>query len=487
MRESKTDRRSAQVDAEAARARKRAQFLATIRQASSQVDVPARTAEPPARTREIETRAERSVVRREATREVTRAPAPAAAAPAASPAPAPAPRLFREEALRNRLAFEEGRGVVRVSPPWTWALLWTVVAALVATLTASFVGHVEVTGRGRGILRPASGVRVLTAQMTGTVVAIGARSGEQVKQGATLLRIESASTKAQLLEADRELDALKTRFAAVSSEEDQHYAEQVENLKARAKRIEEQIASLHGSVQFFDRRLQADLGLLKKGLVSEMAVGESRDALAQANRQLSAAEQTLDQTRQELASLQGRRQDELWSRQQQLAAAQNKRDALAVMMQQSVIEAPEAGTVDAVVVREGEVVQAGQMIGKLVPGESTLHVVSFLAERDRAFVKPGDEAQLELDQLPHAQYGTLRARVVRIGDDLASASEIRDALGDIKVDAPSYRVELDVTDAGAADAAHVKLRTGTLMNVRYTLRRERLATLVLSPLKRWFK
>jgi len=44
-----------------------------------------------------------------------------------------------------------------------------------------------------------------------------------------------------------------------------------------------------------------------------------------------------------------------------------------------------------------------------------------------------------------------------------------------------------VTDAGAADAAHVKLRTGTLMNVRYTLRRERLATLVLSPLKRWFK
>jgi multidrug resistance efflux pump len=481
------DTRNPKTTSADTRARKRAAFLATIREAAHTELVPAkRTSAPPATH---PPRARETTIVTSARQPLTPPPAPAPAPRAAPPPQAAqgAPRLFREEALRNRLAFEEGRGVVRVSPPWTWALLWAVVAALAAALTASFVGSVDVTGRGRGILRPVSGVRVLTAQMTGTVVEIGARSGEQVKQGATLLRIESASTKAQLLEADRELDALKTRFAAISAEEDQHYFEQVENLKARAKRIEEQIASLRSSTQFFDRRVQADVGLLKKGLVSEMAVGESRDALAQAQRQLSAAEQTLDQTRQELASLQGRRQDELWSRQQQLAAAQNKRDALAVMMQQSVIEAPDAGTVEAVVVREGEVVQAGQMIGKLVPGESTLHVVSFLAERDRAFVKPGDEAQLELDQLPHAQYGTLRARVARIGDDLASASEIHDALGDIKLDAPSYRVELEVTDSGAADAAHVKLRTGTLMNVRYTLRRERLATLVLSPLKRWFK
>ena len=95
---------------------------------------------------------------------------------------------------------------------------------------------------------------------------------------------------------------------------------------------------------------------------------------------------------------------------------------------------------------------------------------------------------MQLDQLPHAQYGTLRARIVRIADDLASPAELRDALGeDQKLAAPSYRVELEITDARAADAAHVKLRTGALMNVRFTLRRERLVTLVLSPLKRWFR
>ncbi len=404
----------------------------------------------------------------------------------APPAAQPNPNLFRAEAIKHRLSSEEGRGLVRVSPPWTWALLWIVVLGLGSAIAASFVGQVEVTGRGRGILRPTTGVRVLTSQLTGTVTRVAARSGDRVKSGATLLRIESATTQAQLLEAERELEAVRTRFSAVASQQDQHYAEQVENLKAREGRLTDQIASLRGSVSHQERRLQADLQLQKKGIVSELAVGETRESLAQAQRQLSGAETTLDQTRQELASMEARRQDELWQRQQLLNSAQNKRDALAVVMQQSVIQAPEDGTVDALLVQVGETVQAGQAVGKVVPVESPLHVVSFLSEKDRAFAKAGDEVQLELDQLPHAEYGTLRAQVVRIGDDLASPSEIQEALGEgQKLEAPSYRVELEITDAHAAEAAGVKLRTGTLLNARYTLRRQRLATLFLSPLRKW--
>ena len=504
------------ADSELARARKRADFLAKIRQAS-EADLapqPGRRSgtrreperaekRPPARrqTVVIAAPAQQHVQTRVEGPQPPRAPvptgrprapvpaerpAPTAPAPARPAAPQGAPRLFREEALKHRLSFEEGRGLVRVSPPWTWALLWLVVSALGAAVATSFVGKVEVTGRGRGILRPTTGVRVLTSQLAGTVVRVDARSGERVKSGIRLLKIESPSIQAQLLEADRELEALRTQYSAVSSQQDEHYSEQIENLNARAKRVAEQIASLRSSAQHFERRVQADLGLLKKGLVSEMTVSESRDSLAQAQRQLSAAEQTLDQTRQELASLEGRRQDELWNRRERLAAAQNKRDALALVIQQGVVQAPQDGTVDALLVKEGEVVQPGQIIGKLVPVDSPLQVVSFLAERDRAFAKPGDEVQLELDQLPHAQYGTLRAKVVRIGDDLASPSEIHDALGDQKLEAPSYRVELEITDAHAAEAANVKLRTGSLMNVRYTLRRERLITLVLNPLRRWF-
>ena len=357
-----------------------------------------------------------------------------------------------------------------------------------AALAASIVGQVEVTTRGRGILRPTAGVRALTSQTAGTVARVEARSGEAVRAGAVLLRIDAPDVQAQILEADRQLAALRTQFSGVAAQQDQHYAEQIESLRARGRRSEEQMASLRGSVRHQERRVAADAQLVEKGLVSELAAGDGRESLAQAQRQLSATEQGLDQTRQELASLESRRQDDLWQRQQAIAAAQNRRDSLALIQQQSVVTAPDDGTVEALSVRVGEVVRPGQTIGKLIPVGSPLHVIAFLAERDRAFAKPGDEVRLELDQLPHAEYGTLRARIARIGDDLASQSEIHDALGEEqKLEAPSYRVELEITDASAADAAHVKLRTGALMDVRYTLRRQRLITLVFTPLRRFFR
>lgn len=55
----------------------------------------------------------------------------------------PNPTLFRKEALKHYLQAEEGRGLVKVSPPWTWTLLWILLAALGAGLLGSFLGHVD--------------------------------------------------------------------------------------------------------------------------------------------------------------------------------------------------------------------------------------------------------------------------------------------------------------------------------------------------------
>jgi len=473
MRGAISTRSTLAMDAEAERERKKAAFLETLRRAPR--PAPVRVVAPVAP-------AERSGN----TTQIQWSPHPARADVHLVEAP-PVAGLFREEAVKHRLAFDEGRGVVRVSPPWTWALLSTVVVALAGAVAASFIGEVEVTGRGRGIIRPTMGVRPLTSQLTGTVARVEARSGDRVKAGATLLQVDSPSVQGQLLEAERQLEAVRTQYSGVAIQQDRHYAEQVEHLKARAKRVSDQIESLRSSASYYQRRLQADMDLLKKGLVSEMAVAEWRESLAQAQRQLSGAELALDQTRQELASMESRREEDLWQRKQLVSGAQSRRDSLALVSQQTLVQAPEDGLVEALLVRVGEAVQAGQVVGKLIPIGSPIQVVSFLAERDRAFAKAGDEVQLELDQLPHAEYGTLRARIVRIGDDLASPAEVREALGeDQRLDVPSYRVELEITDARPADAAHVKLRTGTLMNVRYTLRRQKLAGLVFQPLRRWF-
>ena len=394
--------------------------------------------------------------------------------------------LFRKDALKHFLQAEEGRGLVRISPPWTWVLLWILLAALGAAGVASFLGHVEVTGRGRGIVRPSTGVRILVSQTGGSVGAIEVRSGQTVLAGTVLVRIEAPAIQGQLLEADRQAEAVRGDFRRLSTRQDVANGEQVQRLDARIEQLLGQLASHGESIRIYERRLKAKLELEQAGLVSAIEVDEARDALAQTQRQRSGAQQALDQARQERAALESRRQDELWQRQQVVQSAETRRDALAFAQGQTLVRASEDGQVEALLVEPGEVLQPGQAVGKLIPRGAPLLVVSFLAEKDRAFVQPGAEVHLELDQLPYAEYGALRARVLRISDDLASPYEVREALGeDQKLEAPAYRVELEITDTRALDAAKVKLRTGMLMDVRYTLRRQRVITMVLGPLRRW--
>lgn len=400
----------------------------------------------------------------------------------------PTPSLFREEALKHYLQAEEGRGLVKVSPPWTWTLLWIVLTALGAALVASFLGHVEVNGRGRGIVRPATGVRLLVSQSGGTVGRVEVRSGQTVKAGEVLLRIEAPNIQSQVLEAERQSEAVKGDYRSIIARQDVAYLEQTSRLKGRIAQLKEQIASHWESIPSYERKLKAKQTLFEERLVSVFEVDDAREGLSQAKRQLSGAQQALNQAVQEQAALEGRRQDELWQRKQVVQNVETKRESLLFVQGQMVVRSPEDGLVEALLVKVGEVVQQGQAVGKLIPQGAPLQVVSFLAEKDRAFVKPGDVVHLEMEQIPYAEYGTLRARVNRVSDDLASPFEIREALGeDQKLDAPTYRVELEITDAKALDSAKVKLRTGMLMNVRYTLRRQRLITLVLDPLRRWFR
>jgi len=398
------------------------------------------------------------------------------------------PELFRQEALRHYLQAEEGRGLVRVSPPWTWALLLALLSALGTALAASLVGKVEVNGRGRGILRPRTGIRVVQAKVDGTVGRIEARSGQQVRAGDVLARIEAPPVQAQLLEARRQLEAVRGHYRVTTALQDRAYAEQARRFRGREDRLKGQIDSQGQSVALLERNLGRELALEREGIVSAAAADRAREALAQGRRQLARLEQSLEQAAQEWAALDHARQESLWQRGQTIRQAEVRAEALGFAAGQALLTAPEEGVVESMLVKPGEGVRAGQAICKLVPQAAPLHVVAFLEEKDRAFVKAGDEVRLELDQLPYAEYGTLRARVERISTDLASPFEIHEALGDNALpDRPTFRVELELTDCAAAARAGVPLRSGMLVHARFTLRRQRLATLVLHPLRKWLR
>ena len=239
--------------------------------------------------------------------------------------PQPDTRLFRAEALEHRLRGEEGRGLIRVSPPWTWALLLPLLAALGTALALSILGRVEVNGRARGILRPRAGVRLLTSQVDGTLGRIEVRSSQQVAAGTVLARIEAPPIRAQLLEARRMTESIRGDFRAAAARQDLAHTEQEARLRSRMARLQDAAASHRQSVARLEQALQRQWALEREGIISAARLDEAREELAQAHRQLNSTEQGMDQASQESAALANQRQDQLWQRHQTIRGAETRR------------------------------------------------------------------------------------------------------------------------------------------------------------------
>jgi biotin carboxyl carrier protein len=157
-----------------------------------------------------------------------------------------------------------------------------------------------------------------------------------------------------------------------------------------------------------------------------------------------------------------------------------RRDSVQVALSQTTIRAAKAGTLDSVLVRRGDAVQAGAIIAKVVSGVAQ-QIIGFVPERDRAFLEPGAVARVELTQLPAAEFGVLRATVTRVAKGIASAAEIRDILGDQTSLAGSiYRVDLALDQTARRDRLAAHIRAGSLVNLRYVLRQRSMASLVIS-------
>lgn len=417
------------------------------------------------------------------------APAPAgegAQAPAAAVLVGEHRRLFREEAVEAYLATLRESEVLRVAPPWTRAVMAMVVCLVVVGLAVSVVGKIEQTSRARGILRVRGGSQVLATQASGTILEVRAHSGDSVASGDVIASIDSAPIKAKIFEAERDIERAKTQLEAFEKRRDSIYAERRRLLERRIALLSARAKSQGASVARFKKRRVHYDRLQAEGAISTMDQMQSHEDLAAVSRENIRLHEEISETRLQLANLAQELDAELVRLQNELRAAQDNRDALAIALTQTTITAPATGRLEAVLVKPGDVMASGATVGRLVPEGAPLQIVAFLPERDRAFVEAGTRARVELDQLPATEFGMLDARVVRVSQELASNAEIEEALGDEpEVREPVFRVEMELADDVTSAKVAPYLRSGSLVVVRATLRERRIITVLLEPLLRW--
>jgi multidrug resistance efflux pump len=408
--------------------------------------------------------------------------------PVSSPTNPESQTTFRREALDSYLEEAEGKGILQVSPLWTRVVTVTLGCLIMAAIVFAIFGKVEVTERGRGILKPLGGVRLLNAPGPGVVGAVLARTGDHVRAGDAILRLDSPQLQGALLEADQALQARAQGFAEVARSKDLHFQQQIRTQEERILQLTQEVTSYRRVGERTLQRLGANQELFRLGIIGKHDLQQHEDQLDNAQRAIAASEQALKNARQEMVGIQSQRQHEVWSQTTEEAQARARRQSLELSLRESLITAPVDGIVDGVVLRPGDQVPMGMLAAKVIPVGTPLLAIAFLAEKDRAFVREGDVVALELAQYPHSEFGTLRGRVDRVGTDLAGSTELTEAFGSAAApgEGASFRVEIRLEPQDGKQE-RITLRPGALLNARFTLRRQRLITLVIEPLKRWLK
>lgn len=401
------------------------------------------------------------------------------------PTQRPESALFRHEALRAYQLGGRLSAPLAVVPLSTRIVLVSLGAALIAALGVACFGHIDLTARGRGVVRNSEGVQPLLFETDGVVRELLVRDGDVVAAGAVLARLDSTRLSAALHEADQQLTAVRQRTLQDAATAQARYRRDRALLERRARLTRERIESQERSVRALDGERARYVALANDGLVPERNVRDSEALWHQERRGLLALEDELARVEQQAADLEQTFRSGVTRREHELRDASSRRETAALLLGQTQLSATRAGRIESLSVSEGDVIQVGRVIARLVPLVAGRWLTAYVPERDRAFVRAGAPVRLELDQLPVGEFGSVAGRVQRVSSELASQAEMERALGAATPEGVHFAITIELLEDPTTRALLRRLSSGSLLTVRLPVRRRRIIGLLFDPVRRW--
>ncbi len=331
----------------------------------------------------------------------------------------------------------------------TRVIVYTAIGFAIFLLWASIAKVDEVTA-GQGKVIPSSKVQLIQSADPATVVEMLVRSGQTVKRGQLLARLDNPQSRSVAAETEA-LEARAARLqaeglgsggalageeAALSNVRRQALSSRVAALRASAEQRRREaaeaaatISSLQRSLQLANENVNRLAPLAAKNIVPQtelanaqrevvdlqgrIAAAREQQGRAQAavSEALSQASEAGFQFRQDALNERSQVTARIAANQQTLAGAEGRSGRLE-------LRSPVDGVVnDVKVTTIGGFVQAGEKVMEVVPVGEKLLVETRVKPSDIAFIKVGDKALIKVTAYDFSTYGGLDGRVVQVSAD----------------------------------------------------------------------
>jgi adhesin transport system membrane fusion protein len=401
-------------------------------------------------------------------------------------------------------------------------LLWVVVGFFVVFIAWAALTELDRTVRGQGRVIASSQLQVVSNLEGGVIEAIDVKTGDQVKAGQELIRLDRTATGAELGSGEASANALGMKIARLSAEvagrepaypapadqaaasqlmiERSLHASRVQELGSLVSAGQARVAQANRAVQeaqasydarvtardarrqelnlirpMVERGIEPRLSLMQAESAYAVAVSEAAAAAAAISRARSAvseAQSALNQQRQDWRSLAA---NELATAQAEYSARRSTLPALAERAERTVVRAPLPGRVNRVLVTTvGSAVGPGAPLVEIVPSEETLLVQAVVRPQDIGWVRMGQRAKVSITAFDQSIYGSLEGHVTAISPD-ATVNE--------KTGESFYTVQVRTTkNALVHDGRKLTIGTGMVADVSLLGDKRSVLSYILNPI-----
>lgn len=393
--------------------------------------------------------------------------------------------LFRQNALRAR-----AREVPPASLPQVASGRWVLLGFLATTLSIAvaigYFGKVEITSIAPGALVVRGGPRPVVAQVSGQVATLTAKAGDSVQAGQQLGLIDATELRARERRDDDALTLMKSDSERLTKSNTQLYEGMTSALfrkrallAARAKLKQADVEQRRAHATNIER-------LEHEGAASHADALSARGTARDAEAELLVLRQDIAEIDLQLSDRKKAFQLEQEELRRRVKDAEASRAEAHTLVERAEVRAPVKGFVESLLVTEGQVVQGGALLARIVPEGALNRVVVFAPVKDAAFLHAGLDARVEFASLPVSEFGKAPAKVLRVSSDVASPEELTDVLGPDTALGAVVRVELELSPGPALDKVNRRLRSGERVTARLSTRKRRIATLVFDFLRKWY-
>lgn len=342
--------------------------------------------------------------------------------------------------------------------------LLILIAGLI-TVSSSLTYNVVV--KGRSVIRPVGGIKVVESRKAGIIKSIAVSKNQRVKKGDIIAILElneleisknklikNINQKQQkIAQIDSQIELINQQIISESQSFDQELliAEMQLNqvkLDSEKQKIAAQanLQEIEAELFLAENETKAYQNLFEQGVISELEVKEKQAAFIRVQSRLIKAKSELNtggfnqkiaETR--IVQLTSQRNTQLTNLNQQQESLLRERleietnlieeeknlEQLAIELEKSTIKASANGRIiELHLSNEQQFVNANDVIAEIMPDDVNLVINSLVSNRDIDKVNIGQSARLQINACPYQEFGLLPGKVTQISPDVVSDDKI---------------------------------------------------------------